>query len=63
MKIHASYKKYVNLIKERNLNMIAYSNLVGKNFSFTPDEIAFDATQMACKDLVFNQVMTAFPWG
>lgn len=63
MKIHESYKKYVNLIKERNLNMMAYSNLVGENFSFTPDEITFDATQMACKDLVFNQVMTTFPWG
>ena len=63
MKIHQSYRNYVRLIKERNLLMMAYSNLVGYNFSFSSEEITSDATKKACKDLVFNQVLKEFPWG
>ena len=61
MKIHQSYRRYVNSIKERNLSMMAYSNLVGKDFSFSPDEISMDATEKACGDLLHNQILKQYP--
>ena len=62
MKIHESYKKYVNLIKERNINMAILAQQSGYDHRFSKNEISMDATKMACKDFVFNQIIPTFPW-